>query len=103
MDTTSGVGVLDKAALVLTALESGPATLAGLVAGTGLARPTGPRPPPPPGASPPRVPAPPAPPPARRAGAPPPGGPRHAGTLRPRTAPRRAVRGRGRGPAARHG
>jgi DNA-binding IclR family transcriptional regulator len=32
--------VLDKAALVLTALESGPATLAGLVAGTGLARPT---------------------------------------------------------------
>ena len=40
MDTTSGVGVLDKAALVLTALESGPATLAGLVAGTGLARPT---------------------------------------------------------------
>ena len=35
-----GVGVLDKAALVLTALESGPATLAGLVAGTGLARPT---------------------------------------------------------------
>ena len=40
MDTTSGVGVLDKAALVLTALESGPATLAGLVASTGLARPT---------------------------------------------------------------
>ena len=40
MDNTSGVGVLDKAALVLTALESGPATLAGLVAGTGLARPT---------------------------------------------------------------
>jgi DNA-binding IclR family transcriptional regulator len=43
MDSTnggSGVGVLDKAALVLTALESGPATLAGLVAGTGLARPT---------------------------------------------------------------
>ena len=36
----SGVGVLDKAALVLTALESGPATLAGLVAGTGLERPT---------------------------------------------------------------
>ena len=31
MDTTSGVGVLDKAALVLTALESGPATLAGLL------------------------------------------------------------------------
>ena len=40
MDTTSGVGVLDKAALVLTALESGPATLAGLVTATGLARPT---------------------------------------------------------------
>src|SRR6476661_1161679 len=40
MDNTSGVGVLDKAALVLAALESGPATLAGLVAGTGLARPT---------------------------------------------------------------
>src|SRR5690349_9100157 len=40
MDNSSGVGVLDKAALVLSALESGPATLAGLVAGTGLARPT---------------------------------------------------------------
>ena len=40
MDKGSGVGVLDKAALVLTALEAGPATLAGLVAGTGLARPT---------------------------------------------------------------
>ncbi|MGL5823922.1 MAG: IclR family transcriptional regulator [Nocardioides sp.] len=40
MDNTSGVGVLDKAALVLSALEAGPATLAGLVAGTGLARPT---------------------------------------------------------------
>jgi DNA-binding IclR family transcriptional regulator len=40
MDNTSGVGVLDKAALVLTALESGPATLASLVSGTGLARPT---------------------------------------------------------------
>ena len=40
MDNSSGVGVLDKAALVLTALEAGPATLAGLVAGTGLARPT---------------------------------------------------------------
>jgi DNA-binding IclR family transcriptional regulator len=40
MDTSSGVGVLDKAALVLTALESGPATLAGLVTATGLARPT---------------------------------------------------------------
>lgn len=40
MDNTSGVGVLDKAALVLTALESGPTTLAGLVQATGLARPT---------------------------------------------------------------
>jgi DNA-binding IclR family transcriptional regulator len=40
MDSTSGVGVLDKAAKVLTALEGGPATLAGLVAATGLARPT---------------------------------------------------------------
>jgi DNA-binding IclR family transcriptional regulator len=40
MDTSSGVGVLDKAALVLAALEPGPATLAGLVASTGLARPT---------------------------------------------------------------
>ena len=39
-DDSSGVGVLDKAAQVLTALESGPATLAGLVASTGLARPT---------------------------------------------------------------
>ncbi len=40
MDNTSGVGVLDKAALVLTALEQGPTTLAGLVSATGLARPT---------------------------------------------------------------
>jgi DNA-binding IclR family transcriptional regulator len=40
MDTTSGVGVLDKAAMVLSALESGPMTLAGLVTATGLARPT---------------------------------------------------------------
>ena len=41
MDTgTSGVGVLDKAAQVLTALEQGPTTLAGLVTATGLARPT---------------------------------------------------------------
>jgi len=40
MDNSSGVGVLDKAALVLAALEPGPATLAGLVASTGLARPT---------------------------------------------------------------
>src|SRR3954467_12285106 len=48
MDNSSGVGVLDKAALVLAALESGPATLAGLGAGTGPARPTPPRPPLPP-------------------------------------------------------
>ena len=40
MDNSSGVGVLDKAALVLGALEAGPATLASLVAATGLARPT---------------------------------------------------------------
>lgn len=40
MDETSGVGVLDKAALVLSALEGGPITLAGLVHATGLARPT---------------------------------------------------------------
>jgi DNA-binding IclR family transcriptional regulator len=40
MDNTSGVGVLDKAALVLSALEPGPQTLAGLVHSTGLARPT---------------------------------------------------------------
>lgn len=40
MDESSGVGVLDKAALVLAALESGPMTLAGLVGATGLARPT---------------------------------------------------------------
>lgn len=46
MDTTptedagSGVGVLDKAAIVLGALEAGPATLAQLVQATELARPT---------------------------------------------------------------
>ncbi|HEY8788230.1 MAG TPA: IclR family transcriptional regulator [Actinopolymorphaceae bacterium] len=40
MDNSSGVGVLDKAAVVLAALEAGPATLAGLVQLTGLARPT---------------------------------------------------------------
>jgi DNA-binding IclR family transcriptional regulator len=40
MDNSSGVGVLDKAAAVLAALESGPATLAQLVAATHLARPT---------------------------------------------------------------
>lgn len=38
--TTSGVGVLDKATLVLNALESGPSTLSRLVSATGLARPT---------------------------------------------------------------
>lgn len=40
MTTGSGVGVIDKAALVLSALEAGPANLAELVAATGLARPT---------------------------------------------------------------
>jgi DNA-binding IclR family transcriptional regulator len=40
MDNSSGVGVLDKAAIVLGALEAGPASLAALVAATGLARPT---------------------------------------------------------------
>ena len=40
MNNSSGVGVLDKAVLVLTATESGPATLAQLVQATGLARPT---------------------------------------------------------------
>lgn len=40
MVNSSGVGVLDKAALVLFALEQGPTTLAGLVQSTGLARPT---------------------------------------------------------------
>ena len=40
MDNSSGVGVLDKAATVLSALEAGPATLAQLVGATGLARPT---------------------------------------------------------------
>ena len=39
-ESTSGVGVIDKAALVLSALESGPATLANLVSATHLARPT---------------------------------------------------------------
>ncbi|PRX95661.1 IclR family transcriptional regulator [Allonocardiopsis opalescens] len=37
---SSGVGVLDKAMLVLNALEAGPASLAQLVQATGLARPT---------------------------------------------------------------
>lgn len=40
MDDSSGVGVLDKVALVLSALEPGPASLAALVSATGLARPT---------------------------------------------------------------
>jgi DNA-binding IclR family transcriptional regulator len=40
MDNSSGVGVLDKAATVLGALEAGPATLAQLVSSTHLARPT---------------------------------------------------------------
>ena len=40
MDNSSGVGVLDKAAVVLGALEAGPLTLAGLVQATSLARPT---------------------------------------------------------------
>lgn len=40
MDNSSGVGVLDKAAVVLGALEAGPASLAALVQATGLARPT---------------------------------------------------------------
>ncbi|MEV5078749.1 MULTISPECIES: IclR family transcriptional regulator [unclassified Streptomyces] len=40
MENTSGVGVLDKATSILDALEAGPTTLAGLVAVTGLARPT---------------------------------------------------------------
>jgi DNA-binding IclR family transcriptional regulator len=38
--SSSGVGVLDKAMAVLAALESGPASLNQLVAGTGLPRPT---------------------------------------------------------------
>ena len=40
MDNSSGVGVLDKTVAVLSTLESGPASLAQLVAATGLARPT---------------------------------------------------------------
>ncbi|WP_432536732.1 IclR family transcriptional regulator [Kineococcus arenarius] len=40
MDKSSGVGVLDKAVQVLSALEAGPASLAQLVTATGLARPT---------------------------------------------------------------
>jgi DNA-binding IclR family transcriptional regulator len=40
MNNSSGVGVLDKAVSVLSAMESGPASLAQLVTATGLARPT---------------------------------------------------------------
>ncbi|GAA3040836.1 IclR family transcriptional regulator NdgR [Kitasatospora albolonga] len=40
METISGVGVLDKVTSILGTLEAGPTTLAGLVAATGLARPT---------------------------------------------------------------
>lgn len=40
MDSVSGVGVLDKAAKILGALEDGPLVLAGLVTATGIARPT---------------------------------------------------------------
>ena len=40
MDKTSGVGVVDKTVVVLTALASGPASLADLVSRTGLSRPT---------------------------------------------------------------
>ncbi|MCM3920896.1 IclR family transcriptional regulator [Frankia sp. AiPs1] len=40
MEQLSGVGVLDKASLVLTAVEQGPASLADLVARTGLTRAT---------------------------------------------------------------
>ena len=40
MEQSSGVGVLDKAVLVLDALEAGPASLASLVESTELARPT---------------------------------------------------------------
>lgn len=40
LDHTSGVGVLDKITSILGTLEAGPATLAGLVDATGLARPT---------------------------------------------------------------
>ncbi|WP_062378704.1 IclR family transcriptional regulator [Demequina pelophila] len=40
MDNHSGVGVIDKAAAILSALERGPATLAELVDSTHLARPT---------------------------------------------------------------
>ena len=78
----SGVGVLDKAALVLAALEAGPADPRR--AGPG----DRPRPPD-------RAPA------GGRARVPPAGRPRPAGPVRPRPAAGRARRGRRRGPAAR--
>jgi DNA-binding IclR family transcriptional regulator len=40
VDSVSGVGVLDKAMAVVTALEDAPCSLAELVAATGLSRPT---------------------------------------------------------------
>src|SRR3954468_850677 len=40
VDKSGGVGVVEKGAIVLGALEAGPSTLAQLVAATGLARPT---------------------------------------------------------------
>ncbi|MER7755000.1 IclR family transcriptional regulator [Kitasatospora sp. NPDC097643] len=40
MENTSGVGVLDKVTSILGTLEAGPTSLGGLVAATGLARPT---------------------------------------------------------------
>jgi len=40
VDNISGVGVLDKVAQVLAALEAGPQNLAGLVSATGISRPT---------------------------------------------------------------
>lgn len=40
MDSVSGVGVLDKAVRILEALEDRPLGLAGLVAATGISRPT---------------------------------------------------------------
>jgi DNA-binding IclR family transcriptional regulator len=40
MDNSSGVGVVDKVAAVLTALEGGPQSLAQLVTSTGISRPT---------------------------------------------------------------
>jgi DNA-binding IclR family transcriptional regulator len=40
MDTSSGVGVIDKAALILNALEAGPTSLAQLVTVTKISRPT---------------------------------------------------------------